>query len=132
MMKSRIAIAAAVGLLILGAALFAFFTSIQPQEQIIPAAINRDCAPWDGAAFTVSIPVENGMIHISIWKSPDIKLPVTYSFPDRTGTIGNALLRLPGGVSEALSGRVAFQGVTQEGPVEGRFDLVSETGRKYA
>ena len=131
MMKSQIAIVVAASLLILGTIVYILFTRDLPPEHAFPAVVQRDCAPWDGAAFTVSIPVESRMIQISVWKSPEIKLPVAYSFPDDTGTVGSAFLLSAAGIQEELSGRVTFRSVTQENPVEGRFDLLSETGRKY-
>ena len=71
------------------------------------------------------------MIDISIWQSPDIKLPVTFSFPDNTGQIGNASLLLPAGVPEQLTGNVHFQKVKQERTVEGEFTLVTAAGRQF-
>jgi hypothetical protein len=96
-MKPRTPLAIAISLLILilGIALFTFSRQNQEALQTFHATVNRDCAPWDGAAFTVSIPLGDGtIIDLSIWKSSDIRLPTTYSFPDETGQVGNALLRL--------------------------------------
>ena len=130
-MKSRIAIVTAVYLLILVAALFTAMTSVQPRERAFPAVIRHDCSPWDWAAFTISIPVESRTIQISVWRSPAIKLPVVFSFPDETGKSGYAFLLHSQGDSEELSGRVTFEGVSTENPVEGRFDFISETGEKF-
>src|SRR4030095_4327907 len=95
---------------------------------VFSATIQRDCAPWDGSAFAVSIPMEEGLtIAVSIYRSPDIRFPDTFSFPDATGNIGNALLQLPIGVPEELSGKISFQSVLQECPVEGEFDLRTTT-----
>ena len=91
MTKSRTLFCVTIGLLILGIALFTFSTRNQEPVQIFPATINRDCAPWDGSAFTVSIPYDSGsVIYISIWQLPDIKLPAKFSFPDESIRIGNA------------------------------------------
>ena len=122
------AIITAICLLILVTALFIVRAREWPREHALPAVVWRDCAPWDGGAFTIAIPVEKGTIHISVWKSPNIKLPVIFSFPDETGTIGSAFLLPSLGASEELNGRVLLQGVSAENPVQGRFDLVSETG----
>src|SRR5687768_7811837 len=87
-MKSRTQFYIAIVLLtlILGIGLFTFSTRNQHPVHVFTATINRDCAPWDGAAFTVSIPYDSvSTITISIWQSPDIKFPSTFSFPDPTG-----------------------------------------------
>lgn len=132
-MTSRFRSRAIIGLniLIAGIALYAFARRDPASEQIFPATINRDCAPWDGSAFTVTIPVEGKGIAISIYQSPDIKLPTAYLFPDDTMSIGNALLILPIGSPEQLTGKVSFQRVLQDIPVEGQFDLVTNAGEHF-
>ncbi len=118
-------------LLIISILWFALSTQNQMPAQIYPATINRDCAPWDGAAFTVSIPMHGAGISISIYQSPDIKLPTTFLFPDDIMSLGKALLILPIGSPESLTGKVSFQRVGQEVPVEGRFDLVTNAGKHF-
>jgi len=133
-MKSRTRFFIAIGLLllILGITWISFSTKNQAAIQVFNATINRDCAPWDGAAFTVSIPYDSGsVINISIWQSPDIKLPVTFSFPDETGQVGNAAYLLPSGEYEQLSGKVLFHRVDEEMPVEGDFTFTSERGEQF-
>jgi hypothetical protein len=133
-MKPRTPLAIAISLLILilGIALFTFSTRNQEPLQVFPATINRDCAPWDGAAFTLSIPFDEGtIIDISIWQSPDIKLPTTYSFPDETGQVGNALVHLQADLPEQLTGRASFPRLEQGVPVEGKFNLLTEAGQKF-
>jgi hypothetical protein len=133
-MKPRTPLAIVLSLLtlLLGIALYIFSARNQEHLQTFPATVNRDCAPWDGAAFTVSIPFGDGtIIDLSIWKSPDIRLPTTYSFPDETGQVGNALLRLQAGLPEQLTGRVLFPRVEQDMAVEGEFDLLTEAGQKF-
>src|ERR671919_392670 len=96
------------------------FYALQDPEPmpVLPATINQDCAPWDGSAFTVSIPSsERTIINVSIWQSPDIKLPATFSFPDETGQIGFAyILTEPDHIQE-LVGEVSFSRVEEEIPV---------------
>jgi hypothetical protein len=118
-------------ILLTGIALDAWARRSQMPEQIFPATINRDCAPWDGSAFTVSIPMQGAGISISIYQSPDIKLPTAFLFPDDTLSVGNALLILPIGSPEALTGKVAFQRVGQDIPVKGTFDLVTKAGEHF-
>ena len=132
-MKPRISLLIAIGLLILilGIAWFTFSTRNQAPIQVFPATINRDCAPLDGPAFTVSIPYDSGsIIYISIWQSPDIKLPVTFSFPDDIGGVGNATFLLRFSYSVNLTGKVFFWRVEQGSPVEGKFDLLTEAGQQ--
>lgn len=131
-MKSRTAFVITIGLLILGIAVFTFTTRNQEPAQVYPATINRDCAPWDGAAFTVSIPMDNGaIINISIWQSPDIKRPATFSFPDETGQVGNTVYLQPSGEYEQLSGKISFQRVEEGKPVEGEFSFTSGRGEQF-
>ena len=126
MTKSRI------GLLILGSALYTFTTRKQEPTQVFSATVNRDCAPWDGSAFSVSIPISDGtLIYISIWQSPDIIFPKSFSFPDDTGQVGSVMYQSVNGEYETLSGRVWFEGVSEEKPIEGRFSLKSERGGQF-
>ncbi len=103
-------------LLILGIAWSTFPGRNQVATQTFAATIQRDCAPWDGAAFTVLILPEGqgDVIQISIWQSPELKLPKTFSFPDDTGQVGNASLMHSTGAVEQLSGKVSFSSVRQE------------------
>ena len=100
--------------------------------QVFPATINRDCAPWDGAAFTVSIPYDSkSKVTISIWQSPDIKLPFTFSFPDETRQIGFAYILPELDPLEELTGKVTFWRVEQDVPVEGEFDFMTQRGKHF-
>lgn len=119
-------------LIVLGGIWFFATGETRRPLQVFPAVINRDCAPWDGSAFTVSIPLDDGSnMAISIYQSPDIKLPASFSFPDESMKEGNALLLLPGGSSEQLTGNAWFQRAEQGIPVEGRFRLRSESGVEF-
>lgn len=133
-MKPRTPLAITISLLILilGMALFTFSTRNREPLQTFPATVNRDCAPWDGAAFTVSIPYNStSTIMISIWQSPDIRLPITFSFPDETGQIGFAYILPELDPLQQLSGKVRFRHVDGESPVEGEFNLLMESGQKF-
>ena len=115
--------------IVLGIALFTFFTREDEPARLFPATVNRDCAPWDGAAFTVSIQYDPGRtIIISIWKSPDIPLRSTFSFPDDSGQVGNAYLAPALGQYMVLEGEVSLQGVDGDKPIEGGFRFSSERG----
>ena len=118
-------------ILVLGIGLFTFSARNQAAIQVLPATINRDCAPWDGSAFTVSIPINGEIINISIWQSPDVPLPVTFAFPDDTGQIGNAYILPELDPLEELTGKVTFWHVEKGIPVEGQFDFVTESGKQF-
>lgn len=133
-MKRRTSLYASIFLIVIAFGGIWFFATLENREslQIFPATVNRDCAPWDGSAFTVSIPISMGAtIDISIYRSPDIKLPISFSFPDETMRDGIALLLLPVGPPEPLTGRVWFQRVEPGQPIEGRFHLRSERGEWF-
>jgi hypothetical protein len=111
--------------------LFSFLENEEP-AQLYPATIDRDCAPWDGAAFIVSIPWKNAVtINISIYQSPQLMRPVMFSFPDETLREGNALLLPPDGLPKPLTGKVFFERVEAGKIVEGRFDLTSERDENF-
>jgi hypothetical protein len=119
-------------IVILGGAFYIYSNRIREPLPVFAATIKRDCAPWDGSAFTVSIPMDEGVIDISIYQSPEQHFPESFSFPDISGRNGNALLLVAVGVPEGLGGEVSFKSVTQENPVEGEFDLHTETGRRFS
>lgn len=131
-MKSLTLFYVAIGFLILVIAWFIYSSRNQDVAQVFPATIDRDCAPWDGSAFTVAIPSSEGtIINVSIWQSPDIKLPVTFSFPDETGQIGFAyILTEPDHIQE-LGGEVSFSRVEEGILVEGEFNLTNESGEQF-
>jgi hypothetical protein len=132
MMKSRTLLFISIGLLILGAAVFTYFTRNQPPSPSYPATVRRDCAPWDGAAFTLTISLNEGKtISVSIWQEPDLPLSRTFSFPDKTGQVGNASLFHTDALTESLSGTVSFSAVNPANPVEGHFDLKDENGNAF-
>ena len=129
--RNQLLLIVAVLALFLGIALLTFLRWDEEPAQVYPATIDRDCAPWDGAAFTVSIPLDNGGIRISIYRSPELRLPATFTFPDETLMEGNASLLLPIAMPEPLNGRVSFLRVEHGIPVEGAFDLVTQSGREF-
>lgn len=131
-MKFRTQFFILAALLIFGIALFTFSNRDNEPAQVFAATINRDCAPWDGGAFTVSIPMNGEItIYISVWQSPDIKLPVTFSFPDETGQVGFAYIQTDPDALQELSGEVSFARVEQGMPIEGEFDFKTETGKQF-
>jgi hypothetical protein len=129
--RAQFLVIVGISILFLGSAYYMYSNQTREPLPVFAATIRYDCAPWDGAAFTVSIPLDEGVIDISIYQSPGLFLPERFLFPDTTGRIGNALLLLSAGVPEELSGEVSFQSVAQENPVEGEFDLRTETGGQF-
>ena|SRR5689334_13131366 len=122
-------------ILILAVAWYTFPGQKQAPTQTLPASIQRDCAPWDGAAFTVSILPQGQAgdgISISIWQAPEFTSPKTFSFPDDTGQVGNASLMHAAGTAEQLSGSVFFSSVKAGSPVEGRFELSTGAGQRFS
>lgn len=121
-----------IGLSILGVSWYTFAMHYPESAQTFPATVSRDCAPWDGSAFTVRIPWNKGdVLDISIWQAPEIKYSVTFSFPDNTGQIGNASYQFVSGEYQPLSGTVFLGRVDRESPVEGRFELVTDQGQHF-
>jgi hypothetical protein len=131
-MKSRISLFILLSVLLIALSGIWFFSRGETQSQLFPAVVNRDCAPWDGSAFTVSIPLPDGSsMTISIYQSPEIQRPASFSFPDESMSQGHALLLLPVGTPVQLTGTVWFQRVEQGIPVEGRFQFLSEAGVQF-
>jgi len=129
MKPRKLFIVIGLAILVLGITCFTFPKRDQETKQVFPATIGRDCAPWDGSAFTLSIQYDPAStIMISIWQSPDIKLPSTFSFPDETGRAGQAYILSELDPLTPLSGKIFFQRVDRESPVEGEFDLRDENG----
>jgi hypothetical protein len=128
-MKYRTLFYAFVVLFALGMTLLLFQTRDQESPRVFSAAVSRDCAPSDGPAFTVSIPHDSGsVIRVSIWQSPDIRLPVSYEFP---GGKGNATYQPQFGPREQLSGRVFLRHVEAGAPVSGAFTLRTAGGEVF-
>ncbi len=106
------------------------FPELERQESavVFPATIHPDCPPGERSAFTLSIPIAKSVIGISIYRSPDIPLPATFSFPDDTGHVGNALRILPSSWPDQLIGKISFRRVEVGLPVEGEFDFITDLG----
>ena len=74
---------------------------------------------------------DGDVIDISIWQTPDIKFPKTFSFPDNTGQVGNAILIHQIGLPDPLTGEVWFESVSEGKVVKGRFRLKGERGEVF-
>jgi hypothetical protein len=133
-MKYRALLYTLIGSFALIIGLLWFYLERNKQENlaVFPATINRDCAPWDGAAFTLSVRYDPATtLIISIWESPDLKFPSTFSFPDETGQFGQVYILSELDPLIQLSGKVFFWRVEQGSPVEGEFDLKEENGKYF-
>lgn len=118
--------------IVLGGIFYFYSLPNQEPEKIFPATVSRDCAPWDGSAFTVAIQYDaETIVFISIWKSPDIPSSSTFELPDENQQIGEAYLLPTSGMRIELNGKVWFQRVEEGMPIEGRFRLTSERGEAY-
>lgn len=133
MMKSRISLYALLVLFIFALSSIWLFYRLQKPESVpvLPATINHDCAPWDGSAFTVSVPIEEGSIKISIYQAPDINHPITFSFDEASGETGQAIFLPAVGSPEQLAGKVSFQRVEQGTTAEGEYNFQTESGRRF-
>lgn len=132
-MKIRTLLYTLIGSLTLAVILWVYFTTrTVGSDVVLVATVNRDCAPWDGLAYTIAIPDQAGsVIVVSIWKSPDFPFPVTYSFPDSSGRIGTAILQSTYGSYQQLNGKIILQPFETGSPVEGRFNFTSEDGKQF-
>jgi hypothetical protein len=133
-MKSRTSRYVLIVLIIIALGGIRFFYVLQGQQtaRVFPATINRDCAPWDGTAFTISFrydPITT--ITVSIWKSPSFPFSVTLSFPDETMRIGTAYSLTEFDPLEELRGKVTIWRVEEGIPIEGEFSLTSERGAQF-
>ncbi|MBV6451486.1 MAG: hypothetical protein MHPDNHAH_02228 [Anaerolineales bacterium] len=118
--------------IIFSAVWYIYDSQNQAMTNIFPAKASRDCAPWDGAAFTVTIQYDaETIIDISVWQSPTITMPSSFRFTDGEEQVANALIASGGGVFVPLRGTVWFERVEEGTPIEGRFRLTSERGELY-
>src|SRR5438552_15708852 len=87
-----------------------------PSARVAPlyAEIHRDCAPWDGSAFTVSIQPLAGVtqikpttLHISIWQDPNLPSGGRFQFPDDTAKVGTVYIEPPPESMTVFRGSVA-------------------------
>ncbi|MCC6299970.1 MAG: hypothetical protein IT314_11780 [Anaerolineales bacterium] len=115
--------------IVVGAAWYFYDLQNQAPTRTFTATAKRDCAPWDGSAFTVTFQYDaETIIDITIWKSPEITSPSSFRFTDDEGQVGNALISSGGGAFVPMRGKVWFERVEEGVPVEGRFSLTSESG----
>jgi len=132
-MKPRTLLYILIGLSALVIILWIYFTTQTAGTDVVyEAAVNRDCAPWDGMAYTITIPDQAGsVIVVFIWKSPDFHFPVTYSFPDSSGRVGTAVYQSTLDSFQPLNGKIILQPFEVGSPIDGRFNFTLEDGEQF-
>lgn len=132
-MKSQIPVYALACTLVLAVILWIFFrTPTAENDTVFEASVNRDCAPWDGMAYTINIPDQAGsMIEVFIWQPPDFQFPVTYSFPDSSGRVGVVIHQSTLGSVQQLSGTITLQPFNIGSPLLGRFNFKSSDRKQF-
>jgi len=72
---------------------------VQETLKIITSPVSMgSCAPWDGLAVAVMIPItleskDDTVAYINLWDPKTLdNLPRTFNFPDKSGHLGNTLL----------------------------------------
>lgn len=106
-------------------------TRAQSNASMTAATIEASCAPWDGPAFEVRMPLDSAAmpaLRIAIWKSPNVPQPSEFRFPDTTQQVGVAHLLHEDGEFEPLSGTVSFGPVQVGQPVTGSVRLTRARG----
>jgi len=103
-----------------------------------PAVAWADCAPWDGAAFTIvigrpgsnTVDPEHAWMRISIWHDADSRHGATYRFPDRDGKTG--AVEYGGTAFPSVTGTVSFPRRGSADEISGAFDFVAGDGHRVA
>jgi hypothetical protein len=96
----------------------------------------NDCAPWDGPAFRVVVPLPRRnaaaetSLWFSIWEPAAFRAPRTFVFPRDAGR-GSVLLQSGADSSSLLHGTLRIERAVPDTPVRGRFDLSSRGGGTY-
>ena len=117
---------------LIGSMFFYFNSRENNYIDVFEATANQDCAPWDGSAFSLSVPYDTDtVIYISIWQVPDIKVPATFTFPNETGQNGHAYILPELDPFIQLSGEVLLQRAEYGSPVEGEFNLMDSSGDRF-
>lgn len=107
------------------------------QPEVRKGTVQLDCAPWDGEAFMISLPLPNGSgplkprVIVSFWIAPDVPGPKTFVF-DANQRLGAASWWHSGHAdADALFGSVRVQGVKVGSNVVGDLDLQTQDGTTF-
>lgn len=106
-------------------------------EAVATARIARTCAPWDGAAFTVSVPAGNGVdpaalpaLQLSVWSSPQFDGERKVVFAEGDDRTGVAMYAETADHATPLTGEATFRQAA-DGSIEGTLRLKAADGRRF-
>jgi hypothetical protein len=103
-------------------------------EAVATARIARSCAPWDGAAFTVSVPAADGAstaaLQLSVWSSPQFDGERKVVFAEGDDRTGVAMYAETADHAVPLTGEATFRQAA-DGSIEGTLHLKAADGRRF-
>ena len=106
-------------------------------EPVATARIARTCAPWDGAAFTVSVHVGHGVdpaalpgLQLSVWSSPQFDGERKVVFAEGDDRSGLAFYAETAEHTTPLTGEATFRQAA-DGSIEGTLRLKAADGRRF-
>ncbi|MGN6153603.1 MAG: hypothetical protein ACTHOH_16600 [Lysobacteraceae bacterium] len=107
-------------------------------EAAATAQIARSCAPWDGAAFTVSVPATGDgvdpaalpALRLSVWSAPQFDGERTVVFAEGDDRTGMALYAETVDRATPLTGEATFRQAA-DGSIEGTLRLKAADGRRF-
>ena len=106
-------------------------------EAVVAARIARTCAPWDGAAFTVSVsagsaadPAALPALQLSVWSSPQFDGERKVVFAKGDDRSGVAFYAETAERSTPLTGEATFRQAA-DGSIEGTLRLQAADGRRF-
>lgn len=114
-------------------------------EQKDQATIYFSFAPWDGAAFSIEIPLERADdlaragIRIDIWGNPEFPKPRTINFTGKEDPGGGPLrgdgraifqAEIDKSTPERLEGSVSFTSLQNDLPVSGSYEFATLDGKR--
>ncbi|MBP6750240.1 MAG: hypothetical protein KA144_11415 [Xanthomonadaceae bacterium] len=101
------------------------------------ARVEKTCAPWDGAAFVLSVrlgrsddPMALPGLRLSVWRSPLFDRAQTVAFVEDAAEIGVVSHIDEAERSTTLEGEARFIPVAN-GAIEGTLNLKSTDGRRF-
>lgn len=107
------------------------------QEAVAVAHIARTCAPWDGAAFSVSVPLREGAdpgalpaLRVMVWSPPRFEHARTVVFADGDNRTGVAQYAESEERATPLTGEATFRQAA-DGGIEGTLRLIAADGRRF-
>lgn len=133
-------------LLLTGAAIALTAAAATAKIDATPAIINLSEAPWDGASYSLQIPLPKSdeaaapVLRVDLWDRPEFSKKTVVRFTgkeDPGGGPGRGAGRvayqavLNQTFPERASGVITFKSLKRGTPVEGSYDLVTVKGRKF-